>query len=93
MLLPRVISLVMISASVAAQAQQQPAATPQPTGTTAAKPDNSQKRTCRIEMDGTMPRRVCMTNSEWAKLDGGDPSKLPDATYQDRLRCTSMGAC
>lgn len=87
----RVIALLMISAGAAAQAQQTPA--PQPATPSVAKVDNSQKVSCRVQMDGTMPRRVCMKNSEWAKLDGADPGKLPDPTYQDRLRCTSTGAC
>jgi hypothetical protein len=91
MVMSRVIAFLMMSASAAAQAQQTPA--PQPATPSVAKPDNSQKMSCRVHMDGTMPRRVCMKNSDWAKLDGTDTSKLPDPTYQDRLRCTSTGAC
>jgi hypothetical protein len=93
MVMFRVIAFMMISAATAAQAQQTAPAAPQPAAPSVAKVDNSQKVSCRVHMEGTMPRRVCMKNSDWAKLDSADTSKLPDATYQDRLRCTSTGAC
>ena len=95
MILPRVIAFVMISSSAAVQAQQTPAAPApsQPAATTSiAKPDNSQKVTCRISMEGNMPKRTCMANSEWKKLDGQAQNGL-DQSYINRQRCNSMGAC
>jgi hypothetical protein len=91
------IALGLLSSSVAAGAQQQPAPV-------AAKPDISQKVTCRIHMDANIPRRMCMTNADWAKVDaqtqdGPNLSRSgADASYINRHGCgpdkgSVLGAC
>jgi hypothetical protein len=84
----------MISAAGTAQAQQQqqPAST-QPAPPTVAKADNADKVTCRIHMEGNLPRRICMTNSQWKKIDS--QSADGSQTYT-RMQCgatTVAGAC
>lgn len=97
MIIPRVVALAMMCASAAAQAQQSPPPTPQQPAASVAKPDNSQKVSCRVHMEGTMPKRVCMTNAEWAAVDG-QPQNGLDQTYVHRHGCGAdkgsvMGAC
>jgi hypothetical protein len=84
----------MVSAAGAAQAQQaaRAPATQQQATPSVAKPDNSQKVTCRVQMDGNLPRRTCMKNSDWAKLDSQNQNGL-DSSYVNRARCSSLGAC
>ena len=91
MVMSRVIALMMISAGAAAQAQQQPAAPAQPAASVVTQ-DNSQKVTCRVHMEGNLPKRVCMKNEEWKKIDGQAQNGL-DSSYVNRARCTSLGAC
>lgn len=95
MVLSRVIALLMVSAAGAAQAQQAPSpAATQPTQPTASKVDNGDKVTCRVHMDGNLPRRVCMTNTQWKKVDSqnGDAS---GQSYNNNYRCNMgpEGAC
>ncbi|MGN6849547.1 MAG: hypothetical protein ACTHJK_08765 [Sphingomicrobium sp.] len=95
MALSRVIALLMVSAAGAAQAQQAPSpAATQPASPTVSKADNSDKVTCRIHMEGNLPRRVCMTNAQWKKIDSqnGDAS---GQNYNNNYRCTMgpEGAC
>jgi hypothetical protein len=83
----------MISASAAAQAQQQPAAPAQATPAPAAKSD----KVCRIHMDNNIPRRVCMTKEQWAQVDAQSMDSI-DQTYINRHGCGPdkggvMGAC
>ena len=92
MVASRVIGFLMIAAGGFAQAQQAPPAPAQQPVASIAKPDNNQKVTCRVHMDGNMPKRVCMANSEWKKLDGQAQSGL-DESYINRQRCNSLGAC
>jgi len=92
MVTSRVIAFVMISVGAAAQAQQHPAAPVQPAAPTAMQTDNSQKVTCRVHMEGNLPRRVCMKNEEWKKIDG-QPQNGLDSSYLNRARCNSLGAC
>jgi hypothetical protein len=91
------IALALVSSSVAASSQQQPAPV-------AAKPVNGQKVTCRIHMDANIPRRMCMTNADWAKVDaqtqdGPNLSRSDtDASYINRHGCgpdkgSVLGAC
>ena len=93
MVLPRVIALFMISASAAAQAQQQPAASApaQPAVPSATKV----QKVCRIHMDANIPRRVCLTKEQWAQIDADQDGSGTGAGY-NRQRCTSrmtVGAC
>jgi hypothetical protein len=92
MTMPRVFAFLMIAASAAAQAQQQPAAPAQPVPPpTAAKVE----KVCRIHMDMNIPRRVCMTKEQWAKVDASGDGQAGTPGY-DRQRCNSsltMGAC
>jgi len=92
MVTSRVIAFLMISAGAAAQAQQQPAAPaqqiPAPTATKVQK-------VCRIHMDANIPRRVCMTKEQWAKIDAENGS-MADGSGYNRQRCntsTTTGAC
>lgn len=93
-MVPRVLALLMISAAGAAQAQQPPPASAQPASPTVAKVDNADKVTCRIHMEGNLPRRVCMTNAQWKKIDSqnGDAS---GQSYNNNYRCVMgpQGAC
>jgi hypothetical protein len=96
MLVRGMIALALFSSSLAAGAQQQPAPA-------TAKPDMSQKVTCRIHMDANIPRRMCMTNANWAKVDaqtqdGPNLSRSGDASYINRHGCgpdrgSVLGAC
>ena len=93
MIMPRVIALLMVSAAGAAQAQQPPPAAAQPATPTATKADANDKVTCRIHMDGNLPRRVCMPNSQWKKIDSQDNGS--NESYNNNYRCTvgPAGAC
>jgi len=93
MTISRVIAFLMIAASAAAQAQQQPAApaqqVPPPIATKAEK-------MCRIHMDANIPRRVCMTKEQWAKVDASGDGPMSGTPGYDRQKCNSagtMGAC
>ena len=83
--------LLMIGSMTAQQQPAPPSQVSQPAAATAAKQDHSQKVSCRITMEGNMPRRVCMTNGEWAKVDSGN-SGSSDQPYINPGRCT-LGAC
>jgi hypothetical protein len=88
----RVVGLMMICASAAVQAQQ----APQTTTASNVPQDNRQKVTCRVHMEGNMPKRVCMTNAEWAKLDsGGDNvNGIPSGfSASCNAGMTTSGAC
>jgi hypothetical protein len=74
--------------------QQQPAPVP-------GKPDPKQQVTCRIHMDGNMPRRICLTNEQWSQVDTSRVDATSE-TYIDRFgRCGmrekansgALGAC
>jgi hypothetical protein len=93
MVMSRMIAFLMISASAAAHAQQQPAAPAQATPAPAAKSD----KVCRIHMDNNIPRRVCMTKEQWAQVDAQSMDSI-DQTYINRHGCGPdkggvMGAC
>jgi hypothetical protein len=80
----------MISAGAAAQAQQQPSTPPQlPPPPTATKAD----KVCRIHMDTNIPRRVCMTKEQWAKIDA---ENADNSQQYNRPSCGATavaGAC
>lgn len=94
MILPRVIALLMASAAGAAQAQQPPPATTQPAPPTVTKADNADKVTCRVHMEENLPRRVCMTNAQWKKIDSQN-GMGSDQSYNNNYHCTvgPVGAC
>ena len=88
----RAIGLLVIAASAAAQAQQAPQSTP----AGAAQTNSRDKVTCRVHLENAVPRRVCMTNAEWAKVDsGGDHANgIPSGfTASCNAGTTTSGAC
>ena len=87
--LARVIGLAMLSASVAATAQQAPQPQ-QPTTVTAQKPNPDDKVSCRINKEGNSLKRTCMTRAQWRKFDS--QSQDVDESGFRNSRCP-QGAC
>jgi hypothetical protein len=88
MVLPRLIAIIMISASGAALAQQAPVLAQPPA---AVKPDKSQQVSCRVSREGNTLRRTCMKNSDWAKVDSTTTKTEGGQVFEQR--CNEMGAC
>ena len=93
MILPRVIGILMISSSVAAQAGQAPAIAPQQQTQVQAPAVQKPDKVCHVEMDGNMPRRVCMTKEQSNKQAATINGAQAPGQVSDRNRCLNMGAC
>jgi hypothetical protein len=102
-LYPTAVALLAMQPEViAAQAAPNSAAPQQQQAAAPEKQDPMKKVTCRIRMEGNMPRRICMTNQQWQQADQGRVDATSE-TYIDRFnRCGlrdtgttsgALGAC
>ena len=93
MVLSRTIGFLLMAASTAATAQQVPAApqTPAVANVKApgAKPDKRLQVSCRVDKEGGLLKRMCMTNEQWAQTESNVRDTMDAMRQHDRIRCSS----
>jgi Spy/CpxP family protein refolding chaperone len=87
----RTIGMVLLAGSAAVQAQQTPPTPAKPADAAAAKADSG-KKVCRIHMDVNIPRRICLTEEQWAQVMGitGKGVDSTRQTYMNRFGCSGL---
>lgn len=91
MVVSRFIGFLLMATSTAATAQQVPAAQQTPAQASAAKPDKRLQVSCRVDKDGGLLKRICMTNEQWAQTESGVRDTMDAMRLRDRLRCSGGG--
>ena len=91
MLTPFVIASALLSA---AQASNAPPPTPQPPVTVTRQLPPEEKPVCKSVDTGTLiPKRVCMSASEWKNMESNSREEMDRLRDQQRFRCGNATMC